>query len=110
MRASLDAAKALSPIGVPPMTCIGKAVLPRLCATPATEVPPPRKGAAANDDDDYDFRPGPDPTHAIAPLAVLLDGPFTEYHVSALMLAAYSGHEEVGGSIFMCGVCGVCWV
>lgn len=31
----------------------------------------------------------------VSPLAVLLEGPFTEYHVSALMLAAYSGHEEV---------------
>lgn len=31
----------------------------------------------------------------VSPLAVLLEGPFTEYHVSALMLAAYAGSEEV---------------
>ena len=27
--------------------------------------------------------------------ALLLDGPFTDYHVSSLMLAAYMGHIEV---------------
>jgi hypothetical protein len=28
-------------------------------------------------------------------LSLLLDGPFTDYHVSSLMLAAYMGHVEV---------------
>lgn len=32
----------------------------------------------------------------LTPLAVLLDGPFTDFHVSALMLASYMGHTEVG--------------
>lgn len=31
-------------------------------------------------------------------LALLLDGPFTDYHVSSLMLAAYMGHVEVRGT------------
>jgi len=39
------------------------------------------------------------PKTSIPVISLLLDGPFTDYHVSSLMLAAYMGHVEVSGSV-----------
>lgn len=91
VRAALEAAKALLPIGI--MT------MPRLAPSSPTVQPVLRE-----EEEERGWR-----TDALSPLAVLLEGPFTEYHVSALMLAAYSGHEEVRGNVCVYAYVGLEW-